>query len=457
LAIPLLLLVGTIYILVTPWAATWQDWLAHKQWENYDLRFYGNSVYGNIAVTQRESQYTFYENGLPILTAPVPDIVLAEDLAHLPLLFQEKPQQVLVVSGGVGGVLTEILKHPVTRVDYAELDPLLITTVQRFPTSLTSAELSDPGVTIYYRDGRLVIKEKAWELQAHPEEQYQVILVNLPYPSTLQLNRFYTKEFFLLARQIMADDGILAMALPGSLTYMGPELRALNATLETTLRAVFPQVRPIPGDTSLFLASPAANLVAVTPEMVLQRAQERCAFGPTWGTPMYCLRTDPAEVARTWRAVMRRGSLSTAEEVTGPKDETIRRWRRAAAPKAEAITQVLVHDRHRSEVEVDSKDPKGGVGPRWGCLRPRALWWLGPLGPQRWCVGHVNAPTARRALYPRAIRRTYRDGQRTGKRGRLPLVPTSGMGLTQAVKRRRRGRVEVRWVLGEFIRCMRSD
>jgi len=316
-AIPLLLLAGTIYILVTPWAAAWQDWLAHKQWENYDLRFYGNSVYGNIAVTQRESQYTFYENGLPILTAPVPDIVLAEDLAHLPLLFQEKPQQVLVVSGGVGGVLAEILKHPVTRVDYAELDPLLITTVQRFPTTLTSAELGDPRVTIYYRDGRLVIKEKAWELPTHPGEQYQVVLVNLPYPSTLQLNRFYTKEFFLLARQVMANDGILAITLPGSLTYMGPELRALNATLETTLHAVFPQVRPIPGDTGLFLASPAANLAAVTPEMVLQRAQERGVQATILTDTYLRYRLDEGRL-RWFQEMLRRGERPRSNEDLNP-------------------------------------------------------------------------------------------------------------------------------------------
>jgi len=57
-----------------------------------------------------------------------------------------------------------------------------------------------------------------------------------------------------------------------------------------------------------------------------------------------------------------------------------------------------------------------------------------------------------RAVYRREIRRTYRDPQRTGRRGRPPLVPTPGVGLTQVVKQRRRGRVvgvEVRPVLGE--------
>jgi hypothetical protein len=61
-----------------------------------------------------------------------------------------------------------------------------------------------------------------------------------------------------------------------------------------------------------------------------------------------------------------------------------------------------------------------------------------------------------RAVYRREVRRVYRDPQRTGKPGRPRLVTTPGVGSTQAVKRRRGGRVvriEVRQVLGELITC----
>jgi hypothetical protein len=59
-------------------------------------------------------------------------------------------------------------------------------------------------------------------------------------------------------------------------------------------------------------------------------------------------------MAKTLQIVMRRGSLSAAEEITGHKYETIGRWLRLAARQAEAITQVLVHDLHLSQVEVDA-------------------------------------------------------------------------------------------------------
>ena len=61
-----------------------------------------------------------------------------------------------------------------------------------------------------------------------------------------------------------------------------------------------------------------------------------------------------------------------------------------------------------------------------------------------------------RKAYEKAIRRVYRDPQRTGKRGRPPLVLREDVGLRQAVKRRVGGRVvgvAVRTVLGEPVAC----
>ncbi len=69
---------------------------------------------------------------------------------------------------------------------------------------------------------------------------------------------------------------------------------------------------------------------------------------------MYRLRNTPTEVARTLLIVMRRGSLSAAEEITGHKYETIGRWLRTAARQAEQITHALVHDLHLTAVEVDA-------------------------------------------------------------------------------------------------------
>jgi len=61
-----------------------------------------------------------------------------------------------------------------------------------------------------------------------------------------------------------------------------------------------------------------------------------------------------------------------------------------------------------------------------------------------------------RKVYQREVQRVYRDPQRLGKRGRPRLVPTPGVGLTQAVKHRCGGkvvRIEVHQVLGQPLEC----
>ena len=78
------------------------------------------------------------------------------------------------------------------------------------------------------------------------------------------------------------------------------------------------------------------------------------SFGPTYGTPLYRLKTPASEVAHALLIVMRRGSLCAAEEITGHKYETIGEWLRRAGEHAEALTEALVKDLHLSEVEVDA-------------------------------------------------------------------------------------------------------
>jgi spermidine synthase len=244
--------------------------MAGRRWPGYNLVHHQNSIYGNIAVIKQEEQYTFFASGVPILTSPVPDVVLVEEMVHLPLLFHPDPKKIMVISGGVGGLLKEILKYPVERVDYAELDPLLIEVVRKFPTHLTEEELDDERVNIEHVDGRLLVR-----MMGQAGEKYDLIISNLPYPSTLQLNRFYTVDFFRIARTTLEEDGILVLSSPGTLTYMSPGMRKLNATIYRTLSEVFEYVRPIPGDLNIWLASPSDEISKAPLEAILRRWEER--------------------------------------------------------------------------------------------------------------------------------------------------------------------------------------
>ena len=76
-------------------------------------------------------------------------------------------------------------------------------------------------------------------------------------------------------------------------------------------------------------------------------------FGETHGTPLYRLRTPPAEIGRALLLVMRRGSLRAAEDVTGHKYETIGRWLHLTARHAAVIEDALMRDLALTTVEID--------------------------------------------------------------------------------------------------------
>jgi spermidine synthase len=238
-----------------------------SQWKNLNVIHHENSIYGNITVTKRGEQFTFFTNGVPSITTPVPDIASVEDFVHFPMLFHEKPESILILSGGAGGMLHEILKYPVSRVDYVELDPLLLKLIQKYSTPFTKSELSDQRVKIHYLDDRLFIKKT--------QGRFDIIFIGLPAPQELQTNRLFSSEFFSIAKTKMNPDGILVLTLPGSLTYLSPELRDLNGCILDTLKSVFLSVRIIPGDTNLYLASNSKKLNTVSKEEAIKRLEEK--------------------------------------------------------------------------------------------------------------------------------------------------------------------------------------
>ena len=238
-----------------------------SQWRGLNVIHYENSIYGNITVTKRGEQYTFFADGVPSITTPIPDIASIEDFVHFPMLFHEKPESILILNGGAGGMIHEILKYPVKRVDYVELDPILLKLIQEFPTPLTQSELSDRRVKIHYMDGRLFVQRTGG--------RFDIIFIGLSAPQSLQTNRLFSSEFFSMAKGKMNPNGILVFTLPGSLTYISPELRDLNECILDTLKNVYRHIRIIPGDVNLYLASDSDLLENISSNEISKRFEDR--------------------------------------------------------------------------------------------------------------------------------------------------------------------------------------
>ena len=239
------------------------------QWKNHNIVHYQNSQYGNICIIENQGQYIFFQDGIPNVITPIPDIPFIEEFVHLPLLAHPEPRKLLILSGGAGGIINEALKHSsIETIEYAELDPLLLDLFRKFPTPLTESELNDRRVKIKHIDGRLLVKTT--------RNTYDLILVGIMEPSNLQTNRFFTKEFFSLVKTRLNKGGIFVLGLPGSLTYSNEELKNLNSCIFHTLKSVFSYIRVIPGDgTNLFLSSDSLEISTIGRMQIIERLNQR--------------------------------------------------------------------------------------------------------------------------------------------------------------------------------------
>ena len=162
-------------------------------YKNLSLRFYpyklvksADSIYANIAVTQSDSQFSLYENGR--LSFSTEDTEAVEEFSHFILLSHPNPEDVLLIGSGVSGVIAEIAKHPVKTISYIEPDKKLIETVSENIPQSALYGLEDPRLKIYHQDARSFLNKA--------RNKYDIIILNLGDPSSLQANRFYTVEFF---------------------------------------------------------------------------------------------------------------------------------------------------------------------------------------------------------------------------------------------------------------------
>ena len=199
-----------------------------------------DTPYGNLVVTETGEQVTIYENGSPVSVSA--DVSAAEEDVHYAMVQHPHPDTVLVLSGDLSGIASEIAKYQVKQVDYVEINPW-ITRVR----ASYMAYPEYPWLHIIHKDGRKFLKETG--------QAYDVILANLPAPGTAQINRFYTLEFFQEAKLHLHQEGILSISLPGAENYLSQEAERLYSIIHNTLGKTFRNVLVVPGLKTYFLAS----------------------------------------------------------------------------------------------------------------------------------------------------------------------------------------------------------
>lgn len=219
-----------------------------RVFKGYEVMEVRNSPYAQIAAARKAGETFFFIDGTPVLSFPGSDALRSEEFGHLPLLFCLKPKQVLLI-GGSWKYIAPILAHPVDRLDYTEHDPDFLKMLQRYWPAYVQSQLTDPRLSIHLTDGRKLLERST--------ATYDAVLIGLSYPVNLSLNRFYSREFFTTVKNHLAPGGICAFTLPGSTVYLDQPLAEVNCVMRNTLRSVFGNIRIIPGDTNIFVASNA--------------------------------------------------------------------------------------------------------------------------------------------------------------------------------------------------------
>lgn len=123
-----------------------------------------------------------------------------EMIAHVPLCVHPKAQKVLVIGGGDGGTVREILKHDSVReVEVCEIDEKVIeVSKEHFPYLANS--FNDPKVKIYCEDGNKFIKAQ--------KNVYDLIIVDSSDPVG-PAEVLFKREFYEAIYQALKDDGIV--------------------------------------------------------------------------------------------------------------------------------------------------------------------------------------------------------------------------------------------------------
>jgi spermidine synthase len=222
------------------------------------------SKYGEITVIKIGEQSSIYGNGQLFFTYP--DQPGDEFRTHLPMALHPSPSKILVL-GGSPGTIKEFLKYPVELVDFIELNPKIIrVSLELLGMHEDKDAVNDPRVKIIIEDGRRFIKRSK-------NATYDLIVLNLPPPSTAGINRFYTSNFFREVKGVLNDGGILAVTLPQSTGYIGRSMQTANGSIYNSMKSVFNHVEVTAQEYGGFFASDTP--IDTDPETLEKRFVQR--------------------------------------------------------------------------------------------------------------------------------------------------------------------------------------
>lgn len=164
-----------------------------------------------------------------VMTTVKDEFVYHEMVAHPALVTHPNPRHVLVVGGGDGGVIREVLRHPkVEKAVLVDIDGKVIEYAKKFLPEI-AGQLDHPKVEVLVNDGYMHIHEH--------KQTYDVIMVDSTEPVGPAVELF-TKGFYQGIYDALKDDGIF-IAQTDNPWFKGELIRHVHRDV----KEIFPIVR----------------------------------------------------------------------------------------------------------------------------------------------------------------------------------------------------------------------
>ncbi len=165
-----------------------------------------DTPYQRIVITRGTAGFQLFLNG-NLQFSSTDEYRYHEALVHPAMLLAEQPRRVLVLGGGDGLAVREILKYPsVEHVTLVDLDPEMTRLSSRFPllADLNTRALDDLRVKIVNEDAFVWVEETS-------EKPYDAAILDFPDPNTFALGKLYTTRFYRMLRSRMAPDAAVSV------------------------------------------------------------------------------------------------------------------------------------------------------------------------------------------------------------------------------------------------------
>jgi spermidine synthase len=161
--------------------------------------------YQRIVVTRGRAGFQLFLNG-HLQFSSTDEYRYHEALVHPAMSLAGSPRRVLVLGGGDGLALREVLRYgSVESVTLVDLDPAMTNLSDTFPKlgELNQHSFSDPRVQVINQDAMIWLEE--------PRGPFDAVIVDFPDPNTFALGKLYTTRFYRLLRSSLAPGGAISI------------------------------------------------------------------------------------------------------------------------------------------------------------------------------------------------------------------------------------------------------